>query len=173
MLNAVILIDCQFAIERDTEMSHKYFRALLNIDAHNYHTFTVCYFWPYCVLLKQIWSYRQTSPSYYWNPPTATQMRPPAVAMRGEKKPIWIISLGLASHWKWKWPRGQIRRWSRRSSSDKMRPLIARPIPWCTVSVFLEQRFQSMGMIPGVTFHFILVLLKLLTAWKDRRFEIS
>lgn len=49
-------------------------------------------FGPDHVLLSQIWSCRRISPSYRSKPLAATQMRPPPVEMRGEKKHLDYIS---------------------------------------------------------------------------------
>lgn len=50
--------------------------------------------------------------------------------------------------------------------------LIVRPIPWCNWA-FLEQPFRFMGTSCGVMFHFISLVVKLLTAQKFRSVTIS
>lgn len=74
------------SVQRDAEMSHNSFTALLNDDTHDYSTFPTCYFW------TRPCAFKADLPSYRWKPLAATQMRPPPVEMRGERRHLDYIS---------------------------------------------------------------------------------
>lgn len=79
-------IHANFSAERCGYESHNSFTALLNNDTHDYSTFAACYFW------TRTCAFKADLPSYRWKPLAATQMRPPPVEMRGEKRHLDYIS---------------------------------------------------------------------------------